>query len=388
MKKRLLMLALYLLLPRNLKAPFGPCSNIDLRCLSCDSDSKCILCAVSYVDESGKCQSPSSQISKCLFYNKDFNTQKQSCSECVEGFKLVDGLCLKISHSMCLRAKNTVAASTGKNIISINARLLTGKLLSDLKEVSEIKKGIWYWWDILAPIMRNSKIGSTAGDAEFSDKTGWNTVQKLDRLHSENGAEIGLDSRSFSSIRDTNNKTQEYTKSHHNNEYDDTPAKSRRLVATTDTTTNTSSATTNTVVNESCEICSGQILAHRGECSKIRFCSIENCAKCYKTLGTAEKCTECSFGYVLRRFWNNINYCVPMMKNTLNCLYSELATDQTTENCVVCKINFYNQNGKCELKNLPFVEGYSSIVDKMANVAILRALLTALVVGGGLILLN
>lgn len=383
MKKRLLMLALYLLLPRNLKAPFGPCSRGDLRCLSCDSDSKCLLCAVSYVDESGNCQAPSSVISKCLFYSKDPATQKQTCTECVQGYKLIEGLCPKITHSLCLRAKNTVVQSTGKNIISIKARLLTGKLLADLTEGSQTKKALSSWWRFLAPILRYSEIGSTTGYPQSSETMASNRDHKLDTLHSQNPPDLNPQNKSSDSSRDTNNKPGEHRQPLHHHHH--TVPQSRRLVASTDSAIN---ATTIPVVSESCEICSGQILAHRGECSKIRFCSIENCAKCYKTLGKAEKCTQCSSGYVLRKFWNNINYCVPLMKNTLNCLYSELGTDQTTESCIICKINFYNKNGKCELKTLPHVEGYSSVAEQIAMMGILRGLGRALVVWGCLILLN
>lgn len=135
----------------------------------------------------------------------------------------------------------------------------------------------------------------------------------------------------------------------------------------------TDNSTLTVHINEVCNICSNSILAHLGKCKKTRFCSIENCENCFKTVGKQEKCVQCKTDYALVKLWNEINYCKKMTKLTKNCLYMETKDDLKIEKCVICRINFYNNHNECLRSKAYTITGYPTNEDLAAGEALLRS---------------
>ena len=68
----------------------------DKRCLAC-SETACIDCFKSYVDENGLCVEPDKEIENCYNYKNSLE-----CLSCDDGYQLLNGVCLKIHIDKCL----------------------------------------------------------------------------------------------------------------------------------------------------------------------------------------------------------------------------------------------------------------------------------------------
>lgn len=242
------------IIPLQLGATFGKCSELDPYCVSCDHSSQCLICVKTLLTTEGRCQEVPTPIPNCLIYVSQAETNKLICQECEKNFKIVDNQCVPISLENCLHIENESVPVPETPAVSI---------LSDSMPSGQ--------QDSLFQTVPSNIVSSSSADAN----------------------------------------------------------------------------------TEVCNICASNMLPHFGKCKNISFCSIQNCENCFYTIYKQEKCVKCKQGMTLQKMWNDTNYCVPETPETLDCLYTDLDTATGKDFCAICKVNFYNLDGRC-VKSLKY----------------------------------
>ncbi len=99
-----------------------------------------------------------------------------------------------------------------------------------------------------------------------------------------------------------------------------------------------------------CAVCNNTIRVTNSTCNTTVRCGIPNCARCYQD----DSCYECGPGYFL-------DYNGKCVLN--NELIQDCRNVDVKGNCVICKENYYDMNGKCfAAKNAKILGVISAIV--------------------------
>jgi hypothetical protein len=127
MKKRFPTYILYILIISKSTSKFGICQKEDKFCLSCDENSKCLLCVNSLLKSDGTCQHITNQIPNCLIYDPEKSTETNLiCKECIKGYKIIHNQCIKIQSEFCLQILQDSTIETQNSISIISEKKVNG----------------------------------------------------------------------------------------------------------------------------------------------------------------------------------------------------------------------------------------------------------------------
>ena len=87
-----------------------------------------------------------------------------------------------------------------------------------------------------------------------------------------------------------------------------------------------------------CKVCDKGIQVIGGKCDYKNKCTLKECDFCaYDSINKVNICHECRRGFVLKN-----GVCEKEIDATRNCIHVD-----NLGNCDICRLNFYNSNGKC-----------------------------------------